>query len=160
MWEQYGENHAGVCLVFDREELIEALKKGLDAIGVRRSYEGEVRYTPAGIAAEIGALSLHLDNFKSKSIAEAVGEHLSRHYQELFLLKTLDWESEHEYRFVAHQPDDDYLHVPYGDALKAIIVGHKFPPAAETALREACETADAEPYRLKWFHEGPFPTEL
>lgn len=160
MWQQYGDDHSGVCLVFDRERLIAAMKDGLEAASVSRFYEGPVRYAPSGIAGERGALTLHLNNFKDKPMAEAIGEHLGQHYRELFLLKTLDWDSEHEYRLVAHRADDDYLHVPFGDSLIAIIVGHEFPNDQEPALRAACEAANAVPYRLKWLHEGPFPVEV
>jgi hypothetical protein len=48
-WEQYADEHRGVCLVFRRETLIGTLRSELNAQGVY--YLGEVRYTPGGIAA-------------------------------------------------------------------------------------------------------------
>lgn len=43
------------------------------------------------------------------------------------LRRTLDWASEHEYRFVVTAPDQEYVRVGFGDALKAVIVGERFP---------------------------------
>ena len=46
LWEQYARNHAGVCLVFNRERLQAALRSSLDAQGT--CYDGAVEYSPRG----------------------------------------------------------------------------------------------------------------
>jgi hypothetical protein len=43
MWEQYAEIRAGVCLVFDRADLLEVLRSELAGIGQYK--HGNVRYT-------------------------------------------------------------------------------------------------------------------
>jgi hypothetical protein len=124
MWEQYAENHRGVCLVFDHERLSSEIEAGLAEAGVDENYKGSVEYTPRGIAGAV--LNFHLNDFKL-DFDQALAEHLRRLYRELFLLKTRDWESEHEYRFVARRADEDYLSVPFGDSLRLVIVGRRFP---------------------------------
>jgi Protein of unknown function (DUF2971) len=160
MWEQYGENHRGACLIFDREILHRELTEGLRTGGVMGCWEGQVSYTRSGVAGAIGALSFRLDNFKTKPMEEALSDHLEQHYRDLFLLKTLDWESEHEYRYVAHKPDDDYLYIPFSDSLKAVIVGARFPAWQASGALKSCELVGATAYRLKWLHEGPLPVDL
>lgn len=46
LWEQYASNHAGVCLVFERERLHAALQSSLDQQGT--SHRGAVEYSPRG----------------------------------------------------------------------------------------------------------------
>jgi hypothetical protein len=55
LWEQYADAHCGVCLVFQRALLEEALQDGL---GEDRVSFGEVEYTPEGIA-DSAATFLH-----------------------------------------------------------------------------------------------------
>ena len=58
MWELYGDAHAGVCLVFDRETLTRSFDIGLAPIG--RAFHQPVRYTRAGVTSEPGATTLML----------------------------------------------------------------------------------------------------
>jgi hypothetical protein len=54
MWEQYAEDHAGVCLVFDREQLLSVLKGALASIG--QYHHGPVKYTLGGFATSAAAM--------------------------------------------------------------------------------------------------------
>jgi hypothetical protein len=119
-----------------------------------------VRYTPAGLAGSTGALTLRLDNFKKKPTDVAVAEHVERHYPDLFLLKTEEWASEHEYRYLATSPGSDYLYVPIKESLLAVIVGADFPPWEAAGVLEICKRIGVEAYRLKWLREGPWPVLL
>jgi hypothetical protein len=125
MWELYGETHRGACLVFDRDGLHRELNEGLPDAGVGALYRGAVRYTHAGLAGE--HVSYRLDSFKAKNPSEAAADFLERHHRELFLLKTLDWESEHEYRYLALSKGSDYLFAPFDASLKAVVVGEQCP---------------------------------
>src|SRR4051812_659823 len=97
MWEQYAEDHAGVCLIFDRVEMLRAVSRSL---GTRGSYrKGEVRYTVAGFA-DSAATRITLSDFAEYSLEDDVRHHVVKHYKDFFFLKTDDWASEFEYRFV------------------------------------------------------------
>jgi hypothetical protein len=70
MWEQYAEDHAGACLIFDRDQLLEAVRQDL---GRRGSYrEGPVKYTVAGFATSDGG-TVMLDQFHEGVLEEEVG---------------------------------------------------------------------------------------
>jgi Protein of unknown function (DUF2971) len=159
MWEHYGENHEGVCLVFRKRDFGEQLRADFTRRGVDEIYEGEVGYTPEGIAGEIGALDLMLEEFK-KGMDEAVKRHLESYYRELFLLKTLEWESEHEYRYAVHTPANDFEFVDFGDTLDRVIVGVDFPAWEAGGALEVCEDRGVEAFRLRWLKEGPWPVPL
>ncbi|MGI8407807.1 MAG: DUF2971 domain-containing protein [Actinomycetota bacterium] len=158
MWELYGEKHRGACLVFDRDELQDELNDGLREAGAGAVYHGPVRYTQTGLAG--AHISFHLDSFKAKSFGEAIADFLERHHRDLFLLKTLDWESEHEYRYLAMSEGDDYLFARFGSSLKAVIVGEECPPWQWQGVLDLCDEVGASAYRLHWLHEGPYPVEL
>jgi hypothetical protein len=48
MWQMYGEDHAGVCLAFDREMLTQELTYQLEASG--KTFHGPVDYRKGGIS--------------------------------------------------------------------------------------------------------------
>src|SRR4051794_31814366 len=47
MWEQYGDNHTGACLLFDRDRVEATLRND---VGDDNLYTGDVRYEREGIA--------------------------------------------------------------------------------------------------------------
>ncbi|HEU4703698.1 MAG TPA: DUF2971 domain-containing protein [Conexibacter sp.] len=138
MWEQYAERHAGVCLVFEKAKLTKTVVASLESQGVAAPYHRPVRYSARRFD---DALSPYLDyrTLHENSSPEAVREWVRQYHDGLFFHKTLDWETEHEYRFVATWPEDVYLYADIGDALDAVIVGERFPswqlPAAVTSSR-------------------------
>jgi hypothetical protein len=159
------DNHAGACLIFDRPALLDALHHHL---GARGSYwEGAVDYTPAGFAvSQAGAITL--DQFHESSLEDDVAHHVVRHHRDFFFLKTEDWASEHEYRFVFKRADreqavaeflpTEHL-VRYGRALRYVVVGEKFPAWQVPGAREVAERADVELRQMKWDHARPFPAK-
>jgi hypothetical protein len=161
MWEQYAENHEGVCLMFRRDNLKQRLKEGLTAQGAGALYDGEVRYTETGLAGEPQAQNLALDQFVGGKTSEAMADHLEKHHRELYFLKTRDWESEHEYRFVTLSPGADYQYVEFGDDVVAfVVVGEKFPRWQIAGALETCKLAKVQPLRLTWWNYRPIVTRL
>lgn len=156
MWEHYAEKHAGVCLVFDRQRLISNLSRSVREQCEVSPYHRPVEYTETGTAD----LTLNLGSPDEFSTAAKVARYIEDHNDELFFLKTLDWETEFEYRFVTTTESDDDLFVDYGDALEAVIVGEKFPHWERPAAIEACNNAAAEALRLDWSMHRPIPAKL
>ena len=82
---------------------------------------------------------------------------------DLYLTKNKDWESEREFRWVAIlwdlAPDelDTRLEVPYGDALKAIIVGdaHEDPNSLVEAVHARRGSGSIEMMRCHWWAGAP-----
>ena len=166
MWEQYADDHAGACLVFDRPALVEALHHNLGAKGTYR--DGSVEYTPAGFAAS-QAGTIRLDQFHEASLADDVALHVEHNYRDFFFLKTQDWASEYEYRFVFRADDlvqalSDFLPsehlVSYGGALRYVVVGEKFPDWQIPGAREVAKHAGVELRRMAWEDGQPYPEEV
>ena len=153
MWEHYAEKHEGVCLMFNRERLL----SNLDG---RVMYQGEVEYTEEGNAD----LSLNLSADKADALRspEGVAAYVEANSEDLFFLKTLDWETEHEYRFVTLNTGDpqDELFLDFGDALDAVIVGERFPTWERPAAIDACREAHVDALTLNWDMRRPIVTFL
>lgn len=158
MWEQYGENHPGACLVFWKEALVEQLRSELNRIAPY--YHREVAYTPDGFS---GSHARHLgpEIFPDdQPFYRSAAEYLETHHEDLFFLKTADWATEFEYRFavLGNKETPEHLALAYGDALAAVVVGEHFPDWQSAGAREQCERAGAEFRRLNWAMGRPFPS--
>jgi hypothetical protein len=157
MWEQYAENHQGVCLLFHRERFQEVVLAQLRA-RAPGAVCGPVRYEKEGIAAEAAATMMLEPGVSAEGLAD---RHLGQHFNALFFLKLLDWESEHEFRFVEPSDDDDYSYVDYQDTLAAVMVGAEFPDWQVPAVLDACKRARVDARRVEWkFLNQPMPTKL
>lgn len=191
MWEQYAENHAGVCMCFDRRRFESLAVRHLRTS--RIVTHGPVRYTAGGLATSpvhvlpisrfaedlarvtqdallrVAALGRLPSEEEQEAIAgqsvellvEAVTEatvaHVIDHLGDLLLLKTDDWMSEHEYRFVAMWEDEGYQFLPYADTLSAILLGERFPEWQVPGAERRCQQAGVELLRMEWRHGVPTP---
>lgn len=158
MWEQYADNHMGVCLLFDRAKMLAEIRQSLGSRG--HYWEGAVEYTPTGFAGSAAAL-LDLDDFAAASLDDDVARHVRGHHRDFFFLKTEDWAAEHEYRFVFHQVSttrarDEQFFACFGDALSYVIVGEKFPAWQLPGAREVASAAAADIRRMEWRSGGPW----
>lgn len=156
MWEQYAENHAGVCLVFNRARLIKSVVASLQDQGFAAPYHREVVYEGSGMRKP----ALDLNALADKVTPEEVREYVEANHDVLFFHKALDWETEREYRFSTTSSDSQHLFVDFGQALTAIIVGESFPVWQRPAAIGACEGADVLPKRLDWTNGWPALREL
>ncbi len=163
MWEQYAENHAGACLIFDRVGLLNVLEAELEPLGQYRA--GEVRYTVGGFATSRAAHA-QFDNFREASLDEDVAQHVSHHFEDFFLLKTDDWASECEYRVVFQSPEnraavsDREMLVSFGTALRFVVVGERFPEWQLPGARRVADEAGVELRRMSWAMGHPWLGEV
>jgi hypothetical protein len=152
MWEQYAENHAGVCLLFKRDALTKRVTESLRAQGLPGPYNRPVIYTQRGTG---GGLRLNLDEI-DRLDEQFVNELVEAHNDQLFFLKTTDWETEHEYRFVVTSPADHFVYADLGDdVLDAVIVGEHLPRWEWPGVIQSCEDAGAAALRLEWSTGSP-----
>jgi hypothetical protein len=162
MWEQYGDDHTGACLLFDRGRLEASLRNEL---GEDRLYLGDVRYDREGIAASPALHLMDARIFDETQRQQAVADHIDRHRDDLFFLKSDDFETEAEYRAVLKTDDESpvgyttddqgYAYVGYGDALVVVVVGRHFPLWQKPGARELCDRAGAKLLRMWWERGSP-----
>jgi Protein of unknown function (DUF2971) len=162
MWEQYGDDHRGACLLFARDRLERALEERL---GKEKLLPGDVEYTRAGIAESATRSLVDERIFDGEQRERAVTEYIDNNRRDFFFLKSDDFETEAEYRVVLKTGDptpvgysiDDqgYAYVGYGDALVAVVVGLHFPPWQRPGARESCDVAGVRFLRMWWEAGSP-----
>jgi Protein of unknown function (DUF2971) len=163
MWEQYGDNHRGACLLFDRDRLEAFLQ---NEVGDERIYWDDVRYDRQGIADSPVQHVTDERIFDEKQRQLAVAEHIDRYRSDFFFLKSDDFATEAEYRIVLKTADDPpvgyttdaqgYAYVGHGDALVAVVLGLHFPKWQRPAAQEACDHAGIKMLRMWWEQGIPF----
>jgi Protein of unknown function (DUF2971) len=175
LWEQYADEHRGVCLLFDIERLMRAMQAAFGARQIQAWYRA-VDYTEAGIAGS--ELRFLRDDriFDAAQRADAITDYIEKNAREFFFLKTDDFKTEHEYRIVIMTGDEsvapapgspvsfagEFAYVEYGDALVAVVVGERFPNWQLLGANRACERANALLGKVGWDHRRPiaFPPIL
>lgn len=151
MWERYAEAHRGVCLAFRADRLKERVVEQLEAQGAERVLHAAVEYREVGLHGAHDALTLRLNDFAPDRIEQALSDHFDRHGAELFFTKTLEWETEFEYRFVGYTKGSaGYTFVDFDDALALVIAGDQFPPVEIPGLFNFCEALEVEPRQFRW----------
>lgn len=160
LWQQYAENHAGVCLVFDFEKVTPRLYDRLSRLGA--AGQGRVVYTSRGFR-DTPASTLLLDEFELATLASDVAQFVVDHTRELFFVKALDWASEHEFRFTLMpnvDPDavlPEYSFVDYGSSLREVVLGEHFPQWQIPAARAMCDRRGIQVSQIQWRMGRPWP---
>jgi hypothetical protein len=162
MWEQYGDDHTGGCLLFDRDRLEAILRKD---VGDENLYHGDVRYKREGIAGSRWRLFTDERIFDPDQRQRAVADHIGRYRDDFFFLKSDDFETEAEYRVVLNTDDESpagyatdeqgFAYVGYGDALVAVVLGSKFPPWQRAGARELCDGEGVKLLGMGWDNGTP-----
>lgn len=153
LWEQYADVHRGVCLVFNRTLLEQALR---DALGEDRVSFGEVDYTPMGVAESAATYISDVRLMDPATRQQALSDYLTNRRQELFFLKSDDWATEYEFRAVLARSDDEYAFADYGQALVAVVVGERFPKWQVAGAQEICDRAGVLLARARWNNGRPY----
>ncbi|CZL45267.1 TPA: DUF2971 domain-containing protein [Legionella pneumophila] len=120
MWAHYGDNHAGICLIFDKEILNEQIKK----VSYDKFLSNEVAYQDyiPHRSAEVNRnnLKIYLENPK------IFNDFCYPYIRDVFFKKNSCWSYEEEYRWLLLTENEDELLVNYQNSLKAIVLGADF----------------------------------
>lgn len=125
MWTHYSKNHQGVCLVFDKDELVNLIKE---------QYEEEDFIEPRSVEYD--------DSFKKIVLNNSINtnniiEHLS--YR-----KKMIWKYEEEFRCIIQPNDKESFIKCIERALKAIIIGGNFPKIYHCKIKELIKNEEYE----------------
>lgn len=155
MWAQYGDTHAGVCLVLDLAKLVEAVKATYQgAIHMC----GPVQYKDQSF---IRSLDLHefmidVDQLEALGPSGYVGAHLKAHYKALFFSKLMDWRDELEWRVVVFANTDEDLFLPIEGALVGVIHGASASRENSESLFQVTDSWNVEHMGLIWNNSAPW----
>jgi Protein of unknown function (DUF2971) len=150
MWEQYAEDHRGVCLAFSKNCMIGPFYERSKCFGVASC--SPVRYTRGGFAVSPARL-IDPKRITELGAETSLTKHVLEHHEDLWFLKLSDWDSEYEYRFLVFAPTvarDEPIDVPFGDCLKAVILGEHFDPARLSQARQLATELGVRLCSLEW----------
>lgn len=149
LWAHYGENHSGVCIVFNQKKLDENIHNHLT--NDFKIFQGSVDYNNL---KAIVHYPIDVSNTRI-NIKDAIREYFINNYKDCFLRKTIDWKSEHEYRWLIHDKKNDPIYIPTIGAIKGVIVGPDFPKVYETTLAILCKEMKIYAGKIHWYSGMP-----
>jgi hypothetical protein len=130
MWAQYGNNHKGVCLIFNKNNLIKQVKdqtKSLYHLKYKEVlYEDIVRYNILFDQAIKKFVYIYLD--EQKEPMNIVQDILHKNNNLDYFVKDIDWKDEREYRFLLwnkiknNNYDNKIIHID-AKSLVGIVLG-------------------------------------
>ena len=143
MWAQYARNNTGVCLVFDKNQLIELIQ---DSLGISLIHHGSVRYVskfenynydPTKLKKLLGQVNQY-HNAMQKSFVDLNFLKSNIEFVEYnYFSKLDDWAGENEYRFLTYG-EEDYFIKQIKDALIGVVIGENIDPAYEEIIKVLC----------------------
>jgi hypothetical protein len=154
MWSQYADGHSGVCLAFDRDNLSKFIHSGLDKTGTTiRCDAGYIDYNNT-LSELSDALSENPAILKEISLMELIESNLKA----FLFLKLEDYRDEQEYRMCLYSStfdDKEGLSIGYGDSLKAIILGCRFPAQYVINMHYYMKEQNIALFQLLWENGVP-----
>ena len=149
LWAHYGENHSGVCIIFNQKKLNKNIHNHLSKD--HKIFQGSVEYNNirAIVQSAIDVSNSHLN------INDLIREYFINNYEDCFLRKTTDWKFEHEYRWLIHDVKKEPIFIPISGAINGVIVGPDFPKVYETTLEILCKEMKIYAGKIHWYNGMP-----
>jgi hypothetical protein len=155
MWSQYAGEHTGACLIFDREKLESSLRSTCPSDAY--IFGDNVKYRNRSQAQPLrnNPFILNFDLHKSIGIDETVKLHVLHFWNQLFFEKSIDWMQEQEFRWLMWDQMHTHHIFGFSDALKAIVLGPKFPEERMKELISLQKNLNFDIRRLNWKNGVP-----
>ncbi|MFD2828503.1 DUF2971 domain-containing protein [Leeuwenhoekiella polynyae] len=142
MWEQYGDNYSGVCLVFDREKL--ELNKS--------HISGNIKYVGYNIL-DLNEYNIDLDRIIEIGEEKFIEESKSKVTKNLFN-KHLDYSGENEFRIMSFC-DNQYDYIKeIKKSLFGILISNLATEYAQQTLKKICEDLSIPLVCIDWSTSG------
>lgn len=155
MWASYGENHKGVCLMFNKKQLFIAIGKNLKDYQI---FSGPVNYTNDPFPENIKEIDY--ETYINLGIDDAIVQKIDREIKSYFFRKHLDWSTENEYRWIIKPMGDDsleYVYIPIHNSLSAIICGQDVFDDNDNAFIQYSKKYKVRIYKMDWENGNPMP---
>lgn len=153
MWQQYGDDHRGACLLLSRHLLTGAMAEKVRTAKV--GLQGPVKYTDTALHNPRGVSSLsRWDRHCDQRVA--VEQHVKSNWQHYFFTKLVDWRSEYEHRLVLLGEAGTAEFLDCGRAITAVVLGHDFPREEKSDATAACAAAGVSLWQITW--DGGYPS--
>jgi hypothetical protein len=147
MWDRYGVEHSGVCLCFSAAAIVDQFLESARGFGVVNARWVDYDDSAAGA----GPVTLEVAGLDEQNYSRVFTDFVMDNEGELFFTKLLEWETEFEYRLLmAGTEKDAPVYVPFGQALRGIILGERFDPDRVGKVLELGIEHQVRVMRLRW----------
>ena len=149
-WAQYGDDHAGACIVFDRAELEKAFDEAAKKLGsTPRHFCGPVVYRDQQAHHDpVIGWTVKLAELREIGIEGVLDRWIEKAHESLFFWKNTDWASEQEYRLVALAEDATRVEIDVRSSIVGLVLGERFPDAEASVLGERLRRIGVEALQL------------
>ena len=159
MWAQYGDNHKGVCLVFDRNKLTHQINDQLAhkhlVLASHVKYRNR-NVIPNLFASDDQQYSIDIDHLQKHGKEQYVAHHLSTHVERLFFEKMNDWSGESEWRYIVFSDSETDLYVNYGNSLVGVMFGNDTEEDDIISVMNMTNRTGVRHMGLKWKNCSPW----
>lgn len=155
MWNHYGDQHEGVCLILKKNKLNQAINEGMPSDG--KILCDSVRYIPNKFSwkfhENLFPFVEGMQNFSQEQLDAHFRNRAIEIAPHLFFSKSGEWANETEYRWVFLGTGEGPINFPLSGSLAGIILGSDFDNAHHA---EAQTLADQNgvPIRRIWWKNG------
>jgi hypothetical protein len=152
MWAQYGRDHTGVCLIMDREKLMQDIEAELSSRG--ETYISHMNYVNYP-QEQVYAFNLDYGEVLKSSLSAVLDSKIHRHHKNYFFTKAEDWANENEWRCLLRGESDDFEYLSIEKSICGIVLGSAFPKVYENAIKPFKERYSIEISRMNWNNGVP-----
>lgn len=157
MWAQYADRHTGVCLVFDRTRIDNAITRQVAA--THRMLAGPVEYIDRPVLRNCDTdwqFMINIDALEDLGRERYAELHLLGAHKRLFFEKMTDWRDECEWRWVVFASTDQDQYVAYGNALIGIMFGEDTSEKSIQDMMDMTESWGLRYMGLRWKNCSPW----
>lgn len=154
----YGAAHTGVCLRFDRGELLRSF--AAEPVADARRFHGPVKYLTAALGS--GPYGIDIGQVKEFGVDAVATAYAETNKESIFFRKHSDWSNEAEYRLVVMDQSIFPYHFDIHGAMTAVFLGDAFPQGRLPALLAVLEEyPNTDIFQLRFHNRylGCFPFE-
>jgi hypothetical protein len=154
MWANYAENHKGVCLKFNGPKFDKQIRINSEKAGKnRRTFCGKVKYFDYGDTLD--SVSIDYTELSKVDVSQGLRHHLIRYYKKFFLMKSKDWKTESEFRWLVYDESKEVEFLPIKGIVEEVIVGFDFLKVYYPTLVELCRPLDIRIRKIIWSNGFP-----
>jgi hypothetical protein len=153
MWDRYGAEHTGVCLCFSAAAILDQFLDSARRFGVVNTRWVDYGDSVTGVEPP----KLQVAGLDEQNYSRVFTDFVMDNEADLFFTKLLEWESEYEYRMLMFGVESGVvIDVPFGGALRGIILGEKFDSDRLKRALELGADRRVRVARLTW--QGGIPS--
>ena len=149
MWSQYGGNHKGIGLMFNKERLTRSIHEKFEK-EAEEIFSSPMNYNDGLKSVSLSSKNFTFDPVKKVGLNEALINHLSKYRDAFFFRKDSDWKAESEWRYIIHKWTSGYEYVNIEKSLIGIVLGIDFPEVYLPSIKKLANELEIDLHHLFW----------